>query len=97
MTCPLPEEEDAPFATPPQTLEVLTAALSGIKEMKATDIPLSPPDEKMLAGNTTLKKRRSAAGGGEGEVVTAPMTPTVTKAEEPSTGGPAKRASRRRR
>ena len=96
MTCPLPDEDDAPFATPPQAIEALMAALMGTKEMKATDMPVNPPDEKQITSNTVMKRRRNTVAGSEG-TVTAPLTPSAIKAEEPKSVGPAKRATRRRR
>ena len=97
VTCPLPDEEDTPFATPPQALDALMAALSGKREMKATDMPVTPPDDKQLvSANPVMKRRRNTVAGSE-PALTAPPTPALTKAEEPQTVGPAKRSTRRRK
>ena len=96
VTCPLPGEEDAPFQTPPQTVEALVAALSGSREMTSIDMPLNLPEEKPVAAATAGRRRRNTVTGSEG-TITAPLTPRAVKADEPMTGGPAKRVTRRRK
>ncbi len=95
-TCPLPAEDDAPFPSNPQTTEALIAALSGVKPMTALDLPLSTPEEKQAGVTAANRRRRNTVAGSEG-TVSAPLTPSVTKTEEPMTGGPVRRTTRRRK
>lgn len=97
VTCPLPDEEDAPFQTPSSAIEALTAALSGTKLLSSSDIPMNLPDDKTLVAPPIARRRRNTVAGSEG-TVTAPLTPVAVKVEEvPQTVGTAKRTSSRRR
>lgn len=97
VTCPLQDDDETPFTTPPQALDALMAALSGKKEMRPTDMPVTPPDDKQLIStNPILKRRRNTVPGSEA-AATEPATPALTKAEEHQTAGPAKRSTRRRK
>ena len=97
VTCPLPEEDDAPFQTPQTSLEALTSALSGLKQPSFAAMQLSSPDEKAPISNPVARRRRNTLAGSEG-TVTAPLTPNAVKNEEaPQTAGVAKRSSARRR
>jgi len=97
VTCPLPDEDDPPFQTPPSALEALKAAISGAKQMSPLDLPVNLPDEKLVATQQGTRRRRNTTAGSEG-TITAPLTPDVMKTEDlPQTGGNSKRTSRRRR
>ena len=89
-------EEEAPFQTPVQALEALTAALSGARPMTSMDAPLVAPEEKALLPPPAGRRRRNTVTGSEG-TITAPLTPSLTKADEPMTGGPLKRSTRRKK
>jgi len=96
-SCPLPPEDDMPFQSNPQVLEAMSHALTGVRPMTSLDLPLSVPDEKQLS-NSQLggRRRRNTIAGSEG-TITAPITPSAVKADEPMTAGPAKRSTRRRK
>lgn len=95
-SCPLPVEEEAPFQTPPQALEALTAALSGAKPMTSMDAPVVAPEEKVISAQAVGRRRRNTVAGSEG-TMTAPLTPSIVKAEEPLSVGPLKRSTRRKK
>ena len=87
-----------PFQSNPQVLEAMTHALTGVRPMSSLDLPLNVPDEKQVAANQLGggRRRRNTVAGSEG-CITAPITPSATKADEPMTGGPIKRSTRRRK
>lgn len=72
-------------------------ALTGVRPMTSLYLPLNVPDEKQVVANQLGgRRRRNTVAGSEGNI-TAPITPSATKAEKPTTGGPVKRSTRRRK
>lgn len=96
MSAAIVDDDENPFTSAQPPVEQLLLASIGDPSAKVLSHPAGPSKEEKLV--SAPKRRRNTVTGSEG-TVTAPLTPSTMKVEEPVQGvsGMAKRATRRRR